>query len=371
MNRVAIIGGGLAGLVNAVRLSRSGFQVKLFEKKQYPFHKVCGEYLSNEVLDFLQRENLLPPKNDLPQISRFEFSAINGKNLTMPLTLGGFGLSRYILDNFLAEQARIAGAKIIENTTIIDVTYANNSFTVESATNETFTADIVIGAYGKNGAIDKKLNREYLKHEAPFIGVKYHIKADLPRDLVALHNFEGGYCGVSAIENEQFNLCYLGLRETLKKSGSIEQMEVDVLSQNPHLNSIFKNAEFVFDKPTVINAFSFRPKHLIENHILMSGDTAGLITPLCGNGMAMAIHSAKILSDSIIEFTENGQLQRDKLEKAYTQKWNQTFKKRLWVGRKTQNLFGAKWSSGLALGLMKNSPWLAKKIMHNTHGQPF
>jgi hypothetical protein len=27
----------------------------------------------------------------------------------------------------------------------------------------------------------------------------------------------------------------------------------------------------------------------------MIGDTAGLIHPLCGNGMAMAIHSAKIV----------------------------------------------------------------------------
>jgi flavin-dependent dehydrogenase len=26
----------------------------------------------------------------------------------------------------------------------------------------------------------------------------------------------------------------------------------------------------------------------------MIGDTAGLITPLCGNGMAMAIHGAKL-----------------------------------------------------------------------------
>ena len=33
----------------------------------------------------------------------------------------------------------------------------------------------------------------------------------------------------------------------------------------------------------------------------MAGDAAGMITPLCGNGMAMAIHSAKILTDLIIE----------------------------------------------------------------------
>jgi len=38
---------------------------------------------------------------------------------------------------------------------------------------------------------------------------------------------------------------------------------------------------------------------------LMIGDTAGLIHPLCGNGMAMAIHSAKIASELIGDFYAN------------------------------------------------------------------
>jgi flavin-dependent dehydrogenase len=36
----------------------------------------------------------------------------------------------------------------------------------------------------------------------------------------------------------------------------------------------------------------------------MIGDTAGLIHPLCGNGMAMAIHSAKIVSKLIGTFND-------------------------------------------------------------------
>ncbi|WP_421977411.1 NAD(P)/FAD-dependent oxidoreductase [Roseivirga seohaensis] len=371
MKKIAIIGGGLAGLVSAIRLSRLNFEVVLFEKKQYPFHKVCGEYLSNEVLDFMKRENFLPDNQYFPKINKFQISALNGKSLTMPLDLGGFGISRFLLDDFLANLARTSGAQILENTSIINVEFGNNQFRLESSTNEVYHADMVIGAYGKNGVLDKKLERGYLKYEAPFIGVKHHIKTDFPRDLVALHNFEGGYCGIVAIENDQFNLCYLGRREDLKKAGSVEAMEAQVLKVNPFLKSIFDNAEFVHEKPVVINAFSFRPKKLIENHILMSGDTAGLITPLCGNGMAMAIHSAKILSDTIAEHAGSEQWDRQKLESVYSEKWNATFKRRLWVGRKTQSFFGSKWSSNAALSVMKNSPWLAKKIMKNTHGKPF
>jgi phytoene dehydrogenase-like protein len=35
LSKIAIVGGGLAGLVNAILLSRKGFEVSLFEKKQY------------------------------------------------------------------------------------------------------------------------------------------------------------------------------------------------------------------------------------------------------------------------------------------------------------------------------------------------
>ncbi|MFT7380205.1 MAG: flavin-dependent dehydrogenase [Roseivirga sp.] len=369
--KVAIIGGGLAGLVNAILLSSKGFEVSLYEKKQYPFHKVCGEYISNEVLPFLERERLLPKQITHSSISKFQFTSVNGKSIEIPLDLGGFGISRYVLDQHLVELAKARGVQVYENCTLDEVRFAENSFLLSSTNSEEFTADLVIGAYGKNGVLDKKLERSHVNFEAPFIGVKYHIKTDYPRDLVALHNFDGGYCGISAIEDDKFNLCYLGRREDLKSAGSIEVMEDQKLKKNPFLKSIFKNSDFLFEKPVVINAFSFRPKNLIENHILMSGDTAGLITPLCGNGMAMAIHSAKILSDTIIENCKNGAINSAKLEAQYTERWNATFKKRLWVGRKTQTLFGSKFTSEIALTLMKNSPWFANRVMRNTHGQPF
>jgi flavin-dependent dehydrogenase len=50
---VAIIGGGLAGLINAIQLAKADKKVILFEKQNYPFHRVCGEYISNETRPFL------------------------------------------------------------------------------------------------------------------------------------------------------------------------------------------------------------------------------------------------------------------------------------------------------------------------------
>jgi hypothetical protein len=47
-------------------------------------------------------------------------------------------------------------------------------------------------------------------------------------------------------------------------------------------------AEFINTVPYTISQISFEKKTRIEKHMLMLGDAAGMITPLCGNGMSMA-----------------------------------------------------------------------------------
>ena len=49
---IAVIGGGLAGLSLSIQSAEAGYKTILFEKEHYPFHKVCGEYISNESYEF-------------------------------------------------------------------------------------------------------------------------------------------------------------------------------------------------------------------------------------------------------------------------------------------------------------------------------
>ena len=370
MKQITIIGGGLAGLVTSILLARKDFEVTLHEKKQYPFHRVCGEYISDEVKPFLKSNGLFPSHCFPSELKTFQFTSVKGRSFELPLDMGGFGISRYALDLFLYEKARSVGVNIQTKTSINEVSYEGGYFQV-TTNKESFRSQVVIGAYGKSGILDKKLNRSFIHQKAPFIGVKYHIKTDFPKDKIALHNFRSGYCGISAIEDEKYNLCYLGSRDTLRKYGSIAAMEEAVVKKNPHLNHIFNNSEFLFEKPEVINSFSFAPKKAVERHVLMSGDAAGLITPLCGNGMAMAIHSGKILSDCIAEHWVNGNLDRKTLELDYTKRWNDAFNRRLRIGRLTQRLFGSSTTSEFAVWLMKNSRTFTYQVMKNTHGQPF
>jgi flavin-dependent dehydrogenase len=147
-------------------------------------------------------------------------------------------------------------------------------------------------------------------------------------------------------------------------------MEREVVCQNPLLKKIFLNSEFLFDKPETINEISFETKVPIENHVLMVGDAAGMITPLCGNGMAMALHSSKILSDHIVDHMKHNK-SRTTLEQNYTSEWNAHFRKRLWFGRQVQKLFGTHSASNFAVNLAVRVPFIANTIIKGTHGQPF
>jgi len=370
---VLIIGGGLAGLFNAIQLNRAGLQVVVIEKKAYPFHRVCGEYISNEVLPFLQHLDIDVDSLGASHIKRLEITNASGKKFNTHLDLGGFGISRYTFDEYLYKKAGHEGVKFLLNTRVEDVQFVHNQFEVLIPGN-TLTAPLVIGAYGKRANLDQKLKRPFFSKRSPYLAVKFHIKADLPDDLIQLNNYKDGYCGVSKVDGDRYCMCYLAKRDDLRKYGTLAGLEENVIRKNPYLDELFANAEFLLDKPEVINEISFEKKAPVEQHILMSGDTAGMIAPLCGNGMAMAIHSSKILSHIIInrfhpnKFTATD---RAELEWAYERAWDSEFATRLWAGRQMQRMFGRDSITGLTISALNNIPPLARFLIRTSHGESF
>lgn len=370
MKNVSIIGGGLAGLIAAHQLAKKLIPVTVLERKQYPFHRVCGEYISNETIPFLQSNDLFPKEFNPPGITNFILSSVAGKTTQLSLDLGGFGVSRFAFDHFLYQKCLEAGVSFIVNTEVTQVHFDENKFTITTSSS-THQADVVIGAFGKRSKLDHTLKRNFFSKRSPWVGVKYHVTSDHPGDTIALHNFNGGYCGISNVENNITNLCYLVHRDQVKRAGTIKKLEQTILAENKHLKKIFSESTFLFDAPETINEISFETKEPVLNHILMAGDAAGMITPLCGNGMAMAIHAGKILAEHVVEYCHENKT-RAQLEADYAHHWKQLFERRLQTGRLIQNkLFGSAWSSALAIGLAVSSKPLARFIMRNTHGTPF
>lgn len=369
MKDVIIVGGGLAGLISGILLAKAGISATLIEKKSYPFHRVCGEYISNEVVPFLRRENLFPSDLNPSLINEFELSSVTGARTVNSLVMGGFGISRFSFDHYLFNEAKKCGVNILQNCDVEEIRFQGEKFFVVTK-NETFQSNIVIGSFGKRSKLDVSLKRAFIKQRSPYTGVKYHIRTEHPPNRISLHNFPGGYCGVSNVEDGITNLCYLTERKKIRQAGTIQRLEEEILSQNPFLKNIFRESEFLFDKPEVINEISFESKAPVENHIIMVGDSAGMIAPLCGNGMAMAIHSAKLSAEVIIDFC-TGKISRPEMEKTYADLWRKNFQNRLWRGRHIQKLFGNPILSAIAVNLLMSSKRLSSAIIKSTHGEYF
>jgi flavin-dependent dehydrogenase len=366
---VIVVGGGLAGLTSAIHLSKFGVVVLVIEKNSYPRHKVCGEYVSNEVLPYLNYLGVNPLKLGAKKIDKFLLSTKKNSIIETQLPLGGFGISRYALDEALSKKAIANGVTILHDS-VENIKFIDDLFEIETQSQANFKAKIVIGAYGKRSAIDIKLDRNFIKNEAPFLAVKTHMKGVFPDDLVALHNFKGGYCGLSKVEDDSINVCYITDFKSFKKHKDLENFQKSVLYKNPNLKEIFENSTNLFPKPLTISQISFANKSPVENHILMCGDTAGMIHPLCGNGMSMAIRSGQIVSQLIIRYFNGIIKSRSDLENNYRKSWNEEFKLRLKVGRIVAVLFKKYNFSEFMMLVLKIFPKLLPNIIKQTHGKP-
>lgn len=363
---VAIAGGGLAGLSAAIELARQGRNVVLFEKKDFPRHKVCGEYVSNEVLPVLATYGIDPFEAGATRITRFELSAPSGRTVSSSLPLGAFGLSRFCLDEMMASQAQRLGVHVHAHAKVHHCSFEGGIFSLR-VNDQTVRARFVVGAIGKNGNLNQDTALPK-KNTEKYVAVKRHVQLDFPNDLVALHNFNGGYCGVSQIEGGKVNLCYLAQASDLKRAGSIVQFEKEVLYQNPHLKRIFTRSKSLFPRPITVSNFSFGARKAVSDHILYAGDAAGMISPLCGNGMAMAILSGYRLGQ-LISAACDGRISRTTLEQQYSREWKNRFSSRLWWGNRLQSLFGRPFIANTTLLGLQFFPAVTPAVIKQTHGK--
>jgi flavin-dependent dehydrogenase len=363
-----IIGGGLAGLSLAIQLAEKGYHVVVMEKNRYPFHKVCGEYMSMESKAFLENLGLDLSAMDLPLIDTLVISAHDGCKITAPLESGGFGISRHLLDHALAGIAKAKGVELMENTRVLRMQPVNGIYQIETS-DKPVSAKIVCGSYGK---ITPSFVSRSGKHRAgKYIAVKYHIKTRLPDKHIELHNFKDGYCGISRVENDTYCLCYLTTVRNLKEnSNSIKALEKNVLMRNPHLASIFREAEFLFQQPLAISQIGFDRKYTFHQDLFLLGDAAGAIAPLCGNGMSMAIHASKILAGSISLYLDN-RISKNELVARYHKAWNGNFGLRIRSGYYLQKLFGRHYMTLLSIKILNRFPGLFKKLIRLTHGKTY
>jgi flavin-dependent dehydrogenase len=329
-----------------------------------------------ECWNFLNSLGLSLSELSLPLIKTLQLTAPHGQLFETRLPMGGFGISRHLLDSTLANISREIGVDIQEECRVEEVTF-NDRFSVRYASfnssARTITAKVCIGSFGKRSNLDIRWNRKFLQAVRGldhFVGIKYHVKVAWPDGVIGLHNFRNGYCGISAIENGKHCLCYMTSAAELKKAGNIVQMEKQLLSLNPHLKKIFGSCEVMPGFPVTISQINFNSRTIVENNILMAGDAAGLIAPLCGNGMSMALHSGKLSAQFAHQFLM-GKISRSGMETNYSLEWKKLFSTRLKAGRVLQQFFGSVTVSDMFVNTFRMMPFLATPVIRLTHGKPF
>ncbi|CAM4065443.1 NAD(P)/FAD-dependent oxidoreductase [Flavobacterium antarcticum] len=366
---ILILGGGLAGLTAAIHLSKMGHEITVVEKSEYPKHKVCGEYISNEVVDYfnwLGLQHVLAQSHPIHNF-RLEIDESNVSEVKLPL--GGFGISRYSLDDLLYQKAKEQGCQFIHEA-VVSVKFIDDLFHIILTSGLEIETPIAIGSFGKRSTIDVHLQRDFIQKKAHWLAVKAHYEGLFSDNLVGLYPFQGGYCGVSKVEQNRLNICYIVQTDVFKKYKNISDFTENVLFENKGLKKIMSESKSVFEMPLTISQISFDDKKAVENHVLMIGDAAGLIHPLCGNGMAMAIHSAKIVSELVHKSLNNQTFSRGTLEQDYQKIWNTTFKNRLNTGKMLSKLLLNPSLTKVSLKTVAKIPLLFKYIIKKTHGNP-
>jgi menaquinone-9 beta-reductase len=370
-----IIGGGPAGLSAAITLAQAGYHTALLEAKSYPHHKVCGEFLSPECSTLLARlgalDTVLAQNPKVIGISCI--TAPDGMRWEARLPGEALGISRATLDATLAIFACALGVDLYENTTAdgIDGTL-HTGFEVHTRSargDAAFPARIVIAAHGKRSGLDRALNRRFLTKPQPYLGLKAHFRGPALPQRIELHAFPGGYCGMSEIEDGTANVCLLARKRALHRDDTgpmnIEAFIHWMGQQNRFLGEWLENAERLSDRWLSIGEVPFVPKRPIVNDILMAGDAAGLIAPLAGDGIAIALHSGQLAGTFARGFLA-GQSTREAVLSGYTTAWNRQFQNRLRLSWALQPLMFHPMAASGALRILRGFPSVGDYLIRQT-----
>lgn len=339
-----VVGGGLAGCIAAITLARCNRRVVLLEAKTYPQHKVCGEFLSPEVIPIFAEVGFLPTLQSLQPVSirTARITAPDGTAWRTTFPAPGTGVSRYALDAALAEYAAETGVQVCDGIKVnrisgnLDTGFELTATTLQGSTS-TFRAKTVISAHGKHSNLDRALKRTFQRTPQPYVGLKRHFTGNSLREHLDLHVFPGGYCGMSDVEGGKTNVCLLVQQDVFQRHGSIEQFIAWMSAQNPHLGEWLAQASPVEDRWISISQVTLAPKTPLEGDILLAGDAAGMIAPLAGDGMAMALQSGVLAANFSHRYLEQ-QLTAAELKRQYARVWSGTVQTRLRLGRVLQSI---------------------------------
>ncbi|HEU4391745.1 MAG TPA: FAD-dependent oxidoreductase [Blastocatellia bacterium] len=311
---VVVVGGGPAGSMTAFHLASAGMRVVLLEEKRMPRGKVCGEFITPEALPFLERAGLIDTviRAGAKSLTRLVLCPMNGRRVEAPISsisnTGGsaLSLSRKRLDAILFEKAQAGGATCIQRVSVRGAIRRGSFATgVEALSLSTgkplaFHGDVVVDASGRSSRLAPKKRSRPPGRERLY-AMKAHFSGVNNIDrIVGLLFFPNGYGGISQIEGDLANVCFIAPESIIRKHrGDGASVLADTMMMNPAGREWLTGSR-VEEGWLTVGPLSFGPGRLANQGVLAVGDAAGMNDPFTGTGIMIAIRGAELAATAIV-----------------------------------------------------------------------
>src|SRR6266511_6210746 len=344
---VAIIGGGPAGASCAGFCALAGLHTLVLERERFPREKVCGDCLNPSCWPVLDGLALAPRVLELAhsKLTSVEFIAIDGHKVIVHLPTGDdceISVKCNLFDDLLLKRARELGAQVREEITVtalsksgaektrshgpmarpdLDAPRVRGYNAVQprwkiATTGETFFAQVLIGADGRNSTV-ARLRNLLPRPARERVALQAHIP--LPRNFgarILLQFLREGYSGQAPVNETELNLCLVGRPPTISRLRQWAQRHFEIPADQP------------WRTITPLTRASVPCAH--EN-LLFVGDAARVVEPFTGEGIYYALRSGELAADSIAKIIKGEDRQLALREFARTSAG--MYRGRLWINR--------------------------------------
>ena len=293
---LAVIGGGPAGTSAAITAARLGVRVALLEGRDFPRHKVCGEFVSGESLQLLT--GLL---QDLPGAATIFANApvidrtrlfFRKRVIETAVSPTALSITRYDLDALLWQAAQHAAVNVYSNceTTACD---GDGPFVLRTPSGSCSARAVIIAA----GRWSQFTADRTLSSGPKWIGVKAHFHEENVPSSTDLYFFETGYCGVQPVSTGLVNACAM-----VRSDHATCLEEVFAL----HRKLAERSAAWEAATQAVTTApLVYREPRPVRGELLFVGDAAAFIDPFVGDGISIALRSGQVAAERLSEFWQD------------------------------------------------------------------
>ncbi|MFZ4545191.1 MAG: NAD(P)/FAD-dependent oxidoreductase [Saprospiraceae bacterium] len=319
---VIIVGAGPAGCACAIQLSKMqpSIKVALLEKGIFPRDKICGDALSQDVLNQIQKlsPELFLKVSEAGSTYKINGVKIGGQKASFSYRFGPgskmqmFTIARNDLDALLAEYTRgLSNITFYSDCEVREIEVEADRVIVQSTRGD-FEGRMIIGADGAHSVVSRKLGRipQDKDYHAAALRVYYENVAGLEEGMIELHyidNIAPGYFWIFPLPENKANV---GLGMSSRKISERKLNLRKILQHNIESHPVLRD-RFLQAKPLeTVKGFGLplggKSNAISGERFLLVGDAASLIDPLTGEGIANAIRSGRVAADHIARCLEKG-----------------------------------------------------------------